>query len=159
MSFPLLFLFIFCGYSIGICRTFLREESFFATWKQSISKPTLDCNLVARVHHFSTVMASSSNSKLHILCSKYTTSKRCLIYDIINILNYSNCFVNSVVYSLRTPEFRQALVLCLTRCQKVINRPGGYEGRGNRRFALTPLPSNSRPLQQDFELKPVDTKL
>ena len=95
-------------------------------------------------------MASSSDCKLH-------TKKR-LIYDIINILNYSNCFVNSVVYSLRILEFRQALALCLTRRRTAINKEGP-EGIDNRGFALTPLPSNSRYLQRDFELEPVDTKL
>ena len=66
-----------------------------------------------------------------------TIPKRFLIYNIINILNFSNCFVNSVVYSLRIPEFRQSLVLCFTRLQTEINR-GEHEGRDNRRFALTP---------------------
>ena len=93
-----------------------------------------------------------------------TIPKRFLIYFIINILNYSNCFVNSVVYSLRIPEFRQSLVLCFTRHQTVMNR-GHHEGRDNRGFALTPgiepsaISRNSRYLQQDFELESVDTKL
>ena len=87
-----------------------------------------------------------------------TTPKRCLIYDIINILNYSKCFVNSVVYSLRILEFRQALVFCLTRRRTARNKEEP-EAIDNRGFALTPLPSNSRYLQQDFELEPVDTKL
>ena len=87
-----------------------------------------------------------------------------LIYNIINILNYSNCFVNSVVYSLRIPEIRQSLVLCFTRRQTVINRDE-HEGRDNRGFALTPgiepsaISRNLRYLQQDFELESVDTKL
>ena len=51
-----------------------------------------------------------------------TIPNKFLIYNIINILNFSNCFVNSVVYSLRIPEFRESLVLCFTRRQTVINR-------------------------------------
>ena len=53
------------------CLNFPKEKSFFATGKQSISKPTLDRNLVARVHYFSTVMASFSDCKLHIWSSKH----------------------------------------------------------------------------------------
>ena len=93
-----------------------------------------------------------------------TIPNRFLIYNIINILNISNCFVNSVVYSLRIPEFRQSLVLCFTRRQTVINR-GENEGRDNRGFALTPgiepstISRDSSYLEQDFKLESVDTKL
>ena len=71
MSFILLFLFIVCLCNIGIYRTFHKRKVFFTTGKQSISNPTLDRNLVARVHRLFTVMASSSDRKLHICCSKH----------------------------------------------------------------------------------------
>ena len=35
--------------------------------------------------------------------------------------NYSNSFANPVVYALRTPEFREALVLCCLRRPAVPN--------------------------------------
>ena len=34
--------------------------------------------------------------------------------EVLSVVNYSNCFVNPVVYVLRIPEFKQALTLyCL----------------------------------------------
>ena len=159
MSFPLLFPLIVCLCNVGIYRTFQKRKvsSQQGNRAPQTQRLTLTLLLVSTISLLSWLPLVTANYIFYV--QNITTSKWCLIYDIINILNHSNCFVYSVVYSLRIPEFRQALVLCLTRCQKVINRPGGHEGRDNRRFALTPLPSNSRPLQQDFELKPVDTKL
>ena len=93
-----------------------------------------------------------------------TTPKILLSYCIINTLNFSNCFVNSVVYSLRIPDFRQSLCFCFTRRQTVINR-GEDEGRDNGGFVLTlgiepsAISRNSRYLQEDFELESVDSKL
>ena len=158
MSFPLLFLFIVCACNIGICRTFRKRKVSSQQGNRASQTQRLTATLLL-------VSTTSLVSWLPLVTANYiffvqniTTPKMCLIYDIINILNYSNCFLNSVVYSLRILEFRQALVFCLTRRRTVINkeRPEGIDNRG---FALTPLSSNSRYLQHDFELEPVDTKL
>ena len=158
MSFPLLFLFIVCGCNIGIYRTFHKRKVSSQQGNRASQTQRLTATLLL-------VSTTSLVSWLPLVTANYifyvqniTTPKRRLIYDIINILNYSNCFVNSVVYSLRILEFRQALVLCLTRRRTVINKEGP-DAIDNRGFALTPLRSNSRYLQQDFELEPVDTKL
>lgn len=37
------------------------------------------------------------------------------IYFMVNVINYSNAFINPVVYVLRIPEFRQALGMCSLR--------------------------------------------
>ena len=158
MSFPLLFLFIVCGCNIGIYRTFHKRKVSSQQGNRVSQTQRLTATLLL-------VSSTSLMSWLPLVTANYlfyvqniTTPKRCLIYDIINILNYSNCFLNSVVYSLRILEFRQALVFCLTRRRTVINKEEP-EAIDNRGFALTPLPSNSRYLQQDFELEPVVTKL
>ena len=118
MSFPLLCLFIVCLCNIGIYRTFHKRTVSSQQGNRASQTQRLTVTLLL-------VYTISLLSWLPLVTAKYifyvqniTTSKWCLIYDIINILNYSNCFVNSVVYSLRIPEFRQALVLSLTRCQK-----------------------------------------
>ena len=36
-------------------------------------------------------------------------------YDLVNIINYSNSFVNPVLYALRMPEFRESWALCFLR--------------------------------------------
>ena len=47
------------------------------------------------------------------------TSSLC-IYVIANILNYSNSFVNPIVYVFRIPEFQQALRSCYTKRRPAI---------------------------------------
>ena len=137
MSFPLLFLFIVCACNIGIYRTFHKRKVSPQQGNRASQTQRLTVTLLL-------VSTSSLLSWLPLVTANYIfyvqniiIPKRGLIYNIINILNYSNCFVNSVVYSLRIPEFRQSLVLCFTRRQTVINR-GEHEGRDNRGFALTP---------------------
>ena len=164
MSFPLLFLFIVCACNIGICRTFHKrnvspQQGTRASQSQRLTVTLL---LVSTVSLLSWLPLVTANYIFFV--QNITIPNKFLIYNIINILNFSNCFVNSVVYSLRIPEFRQSLVLCFTRRQTVINR-GENEGRDNRGFALTPgiepskISRNSSYLEQDFKLESVDTKL
>ena len=163
-SFILMFLFIVCLCNIGIYRTFHKRKvsSQQGNRESQTQRLTVTLLLVSTVSLLSWLPLVTANYIFYV--KNIIIPKRGLIYNIMNILNYSNCFVNSVVYSLRIPEFRQSLVLCFTRRQTVINR-GEHEGRDNRGFALTPgiepsaISRNSRYLQQDFELESVDTKL
>ena len=164
MSFPLLFLFIICLCNIGIYSAFhKRKVSSQQENRESQTKRlTVTLLLVSTVSLLSWLPLVTANYIFFV--QNITIPNGLLIYNIINILNFSNCFVNSVVYSLSIPEFRQSLVLCFKRRQTVINR-GEHEGRDNRGFALTPgiepsaISRKSRYLQQDFELESVDTKL
>ena len=164
MSFPLLFLFIVCACNIGICRTFHKRKvcSQQGNRESQTQRLTVTLLLVSTVSLLSWLPLVTANYIFYV--KNIIIPKRVLIYNIINILNFSNCFVNSVVYSLRIPEFRQSLVLCFTRRQPVINR-GENEGRDNRGFALTPgiepstISRDSSYLEQDFKLESVDTKL
>ena len=164
MSFPLLFLFIVCGCNIGIYRTFHKRKvsSQQGNRASQSQRLTVTLLLVSTVSLLSWLPLVTANYIFFV--KNITIPNKFLIYNIINILNFSNCFVNSVVYSLRIPEFRQSLVFCFTRRQTVINR-GEHEGRDNRGFTLKPgiepsaISRKSRYLQQDFELDSVDTKL
>ena len=164
MSFPLLFLFIVCACNIGICRTFHKRKvsSQQGNRASQTQRLTVTLLLVSTVSLLSWLPLVTANYIFYV--QNIIIPKRVLIYEIINILNFSNCFVNSVVYSLRIPEFRQSLVLCFTRRQTVTNR-GENEGRDNRGFALTQgiepstISWDSSYLEQDFKLESVDTKL
>ena len=81
-------------------------------------------------------------------------------YDLVNIINFSNSFAKPVVYALRIPEFREALLLCcLTRpaALNIVNI--------NRRSKKTPatklrtLRTDNSLLQLNFEEEVLDTKL
>ena len=164
MSFPLLFLFIVCACNIGICRTFHKRKvsSQQGNRASQTQRLTVTLLLVSTVSLLSWLPLVTANYIFYV--KNIIIPKRVLIYDIINILNFSNCFVNSVVYSLRIPEFRQSLVLFFTRRQIVINR-GENEESDNRWFVLTPgiepstISRDSSYLEEDFKLESVDTKL
>ena len=164
MFFPLLFLFIVCLCNIGIYRTFHKRKvsSHQGNRASQTQRLTITLLLVSIVSLLSWLPLVTVSYILHV--KNITIPKLSLIYNIIIILYSSNFFLNSVVYSLRIPEFRQSLVLCFPRRRTVINR-SEHEGRYNKGFALTTgiepstISRNSRYLQQDFELESVDTKL
>ena len=137
MSFPLLCLFIVCLCNIGIYRAFHKRKasSQQGNRESQTKRLTVTLLLVSTVSLLSWLPLVTANYIFFV--KNITIPNKFLIYNIINILNFSNCFVNSVVYSLRIPEFRQSLVLCFTRRQTVINR-GEHERRDNREIALTP---------------------
>ena len=139
VSFPLLFLFIVCLCNIGIYKTYHKRKvsSQQGNRESQTKRLTVTLLLVSTVSLLSWLPLVTANYIFFV--KNITIPKIFLIYNIINILNFSNCFVNSVVYSLSIPEFRQSLVLCFKRRQTVINR-GEHEGRDNvnRGFALTP---------------------
>ena len=57
---------------------------------------------------------------LNILIYITKTSIPWKFYYMVNILNYSNSFVNPIVYVFRIPEFQQALRLCCTKSRPAI---------------------------------------
>ena len=166
MSFPLLFLFIVCACNIGICRTFHKRKVSPQQGNrasQSRQRLTITLLIVSTTSLLSWLPLVTANYIFYV--QNITTPKKSLIYIIINILNFSNCFVNSVVCSLKIPQFRQSLVLCFTSRQTAVTNRGEHGGRDNKGFSLTlgiepsAISRNSRYLQQDFELESVDTKL
>ena len=57
---------------------------------------------------------------MNILIYITKTSIPWKFYYMVNILNYSNSFVNPIVYVFRIPEFQQALRLCCTKSRPAI---------------------------------------
>ncbi len=87
-----------------------------------------------------------------------------IFYRLVNVANYSNSFVNPVVYALRIPEFKQALALyCLGR-EAAMNDGGGGR-RNNAAAAVTPatqlgtLRTDPSHINLAFEEEVMDTKL
>ena len=94
MSFPLLFLFIVCACNIGICRTFHKRKvsSQHGNRASQTQRLTVTLLLVSTTSLLSWLPLVTANCIFYV--RNITISKWYLIYDIINILNYSNCFVN-----------------------------------------------------------------
>ena len=75
---------------------------------------------------------------LNVLIDLTETSIPWKFYDMVNILNYSNSFVNPAVYAIRIPKFQQALCSCRTKRRAAIETE--QIERRNRTVALrTPL--------------------
>ena len=72
-----------------------------------------------------------------IFFQKLNFRRSYLVNGVVDILNYSNSFLNPVVYSLRIPEFRQSLLSCCSRRQAVTKREGfdSLEPRGRVNMA------------------------
>ena len=101
---------------------------------------------------------------LNILIFITKTSIPWKFYFMVNILNYSNSFVNPIVYVFRIPEFQQALRLCCSTRTPVIKMVK-FKG-GNRTAALRTLEielkilrNDPTRLQVDGEREYMETKL
>ena len=143
MSFPLSFLFIICLCNISIWRKVRKRNIALLQLNRSssIPKPTLDKNLTICIHHFCSLLASFGRFQYLTVVQKVGGVD--LIVGIIIIVNLSNSILNPFVFVLRIPEFRQALLLCFSRRQTEVNRPG-MEGRENMAALLTPGPGCSK---------------
>ena len=165
MSFSLPSLFIVCACSEGIWRKFqLRNISSQQQNTAFLNKRlTLTLLLVSTISLLSWLPLVIANCLIYIL--KINIPKVDLFYYIIALLNFSNSLANPIVYSLRIPEFRQALGFCIIRRRKLRNRNERNKGRGNRGLAPTPAirpstqPNDQNRLQKDFELETIVTKL
>ena len=165
MSFSLPSLFIVCGCSIGIWRKFQLRNISSQQQNRAFLKKRLPLTLllVSTISLLSWLPLVIANCLIFILT--INIPKVDLFYYIINLLNFSNSLVNPVVFSLRIPEFRQALGFCIIRNRKLINRDERNRGRDNRWFFPTPgirpstQPNDQNRLQKHFELETIVTKL
>ena len=84
-------------------------------------------------------------------------------YHMVNILNYSNSFVNPIVYVFRIREFQQALRLCCTKRTPAIKMVK-FKGRNRTAAPRTPeielriLRNDPTRLQVDVEREYMETK-
>ena len=101
---------------------------------------------------------------LNILIFITKTSIPWKFYFMVNILNYSNSFVNPIVYVFRIPEFQQALRLCCTKSRPAI-KTVKIKGRNRTATSRTPeiepriLRNDPTRLQVDVERELMETKL
>ena len=101
---------------------------------------------------------------LNVLIHITETSIPWKFYHMVNILNYSNSFVNPIVYVFRIPEFQQALRLCCTKSRPAI-KTVKIKGRNRTATPRTPemesriLRNDPTRLQVDVEREFMETKL
>ena len=127
---------IICGCNIGIWRKF--QHGGFASQQQNrgsqnkrLTKTLLFLSILALLSWLPLII-------MNYLIFVFRFKILWRFYEIVNVLNYSNTFVNPIVYALRIPEFRQSLGLCCFRRQAAINMEL-IERRNNRAAAMTPM--------------------
>jgi len=111
MSFGLLITFVICGCNIRIWRKFQNAELTSqaqnrAARSRRLTKTLLFVSLLAL---FSWLPLITMDALQDIFGVSIPAGN---FYFSVNLLNYSNSFLNPVVYALRIPEFRRSLVIC-----------------------------------------------
>jgi len=105
--------FIICGCNKGIWRKFRRgniasQHQNRNSRNKPLTKTFLFVSIFALLCWIPIVI-------LNGLVSVYDVQIPWKFYYQVNVINYSNSFANPVLYVIRIPEFREALVLCCLR--------------------------------------------
>ena len=161
VPYTLILTIIICGCNVGIWRKFQQvsvasQQQNKAALNKRLTKTLLFVSVLALLSWLPLIV-------LNVLIAAFQVSIPWKFYYMVNVLNYSNSFVNPVVYALRIPEFRQALGLCCFRNHATRNRKL-TERRSSMSVSLTVatelrLQSDPRHLQLSFEQEVMDTKL
>ena len=163
VAFPLTYLVIVCCCNIGIWRKCQKQRfaQISATKNKRLTKTLLLVSFIAVVTWFPLVI----NNYL-IFFQKLNFRRSYLVNGVVDILNYSNSFLNPVVYALRIPEFRQSLFSCCSRRQAVTKREASElepRGRVNMAAVLSPvmqlraLPTHPSYLQHALDQNSMNT--
>ena len=108
ITYAITLLFIVCGCNIGIWRKFQRgrmasQQQNRAVQNQRLTKTLLFVSIIALISWLPLIIGSLLVVKgVSVLVNPY--------FFIFDILNYSNSFLNPVVYALRIPEYNKRLV-------------------------------------------------
>ena len=150
-----------CGCHIGIWRKFRHGRVVSQQESKALQKKRLTKSLM-----FVSTLAVLSWTPLIILSCLHasTFSKPLRYFTVANIQNYSNSFVNPILYAFRIPEFKQAFLSCCFRRQAVVNMEDIK--RRNKMAPTSALETQLRTLRTDpshlqlsFEQEAMDTKL
>ena len=133
--YTLILTFIMCGCNIGIWRKFLygnvaSQQQNRASQNKRLTKTLLFVSVLTLLTWLPLVVINF----LIFVCHVPITLR---FYSLVNVINYSNSFLNPVLYALRIPEFKQALTLCCLGWGAAQNGQSG-ERRQNTAAARTP---------------------
>lgn len=133
----LILLFIVCGCNIGTWRKFQHgriasQQQNRDLQNQRLTKTLMFVSIVALLSWFPFIVVSYVSLKPDISLPT--------VFYVAVVFNFSNLFLNPVVYALRIPEFRQALGLCSFRRQAAMDNTELANVRGGHSaVALTPV--------------------
>jgi len=155
MPYVLILTFIICGCNIGIWRKF-RQRTIAS---QQQNRDSLNKRLTKTLMFVSFLVWLSWFPLVIFNCLFYVYDVQIptKYYHAVDVINYSNSFANPVVYALRIPEFREALVLC--RLRRPVAPNIEIKLSRNEKTELRTLRAETSDLQLAFEQEVVDTKL
>ena len=160
MPYILILIFIICGCNICIWRK-LRHGRIPL---QQPKRHLLNKRLTKTLMLVSILALLSWLPLVTFNCLIYVSDVQILwkFYDLVSIINYSNSFVNPVLYALRIPEFREAWALCILRKPAA---PNIGRSRNKKTLVLKPATELRTSLRETSHLKRaceqelLDTKL
>ena len=111
-SYTLILIFAICGCNIGIWRKFQNgtvalQQQNRASQNRRLTKTLLFVSVLAFLSWLPLVI-------MNFLIFIFHVPIPWGFYNLVAVLNYSNSFVNPVVYALRIPEFKRALTFLLS---------------------------------------------
>ena len=139
-------LLIVCGCKISIWRKFqsgsiASQQQNRASQNKRLTKTLLFLSVLALISRVPLII-------MNFLIVVFHVPVPWGFYFAVNVVNYSNSFVNPVVYALKIPEFKQALALCCLGREAVRNDEG-VERRNNAPVATMPA-TELRTLRTDL---------
>ena len=112
-------IFIFCGCNIAIWKRIQRESIVAPQQKNRASQIQRLSEILSTVSLVA-LLAWLPSVSMNCLLVIFKISVPWSIYLAATAVNFSNSFINPVLYALRIPGFREALRLCCIRRQAVI---------------------------------------
>ena len=137
-SYFLTLLFIVCGCNIAIWKKYLQritsQQQNRDLQNKRLTKTLLLVSVVALLSWLPLIVVSFVRfTILHAIISP-------TVFCIAVALNFSNSFLNPIVYALKIPKYRQALNLCRFRKQAAMDDLElACEIKDNRAVPLTPV--------------------
>jgi len=159
--YTLILILVMCGCHIGIWRKFRRrrlasQQESKALQSKRLTKTLMFVSALALLSWTPLIVLSCLDASAFSMPFRYFT--------IANIQNYSNSFVNPIVYALRIPEFKQTFLSCCFGKQAVVNIEDIKRGKkmaptSTLETQLRTLRTDPGHLQLSFEHEAMDTKL
>ena len=151
MPYVLIVTLMICGCNIGIWRKFqlgevASKQQNRASQNKRLTKTLLVVSILALVSYLPLIILNHLIHVHHVqIPNKY--------YLLVNVLNYSNSFVNPVLYASRIPEFRRGLVMCCFRGKAEAFKIDGADDTAKN------ILNKDQPHRAGVERKVLDTKL
>ena len=153
--------FIVCGCNIAICRKFQQSSNASQQQNRAASRNnrlTKTLFIVCLINQLSWLPLIIMN----ILILFHVCETSGWPYFAANVLNFSNSFVNPIIYAFRIPEFKQAFIGLCSRRRKTTVGIVKNINEGNKDYGasvLTPEKANSAQLELALKKDVMDTKL